>query len=177
VAPKKPGRAPQRAQGNPVARAAPPPELSAGDPPQDTDPKAQAEYFLKMLDAFAQQGTPEAKRIRSALIEAVSEYGAAADKEAAALILRARVAGLELGVTELLVRSTKKLRDRFTQESRKLGTGSKVGVTTRKAAEGFGLMVDGLEMLQRAAELSDPALRDRAHEVLARARVRMEELG
>ncbi len=42
-----------------------PRELDLGDPPTFEDPKAQAEYFLEMLDAFAQQGTPEAKRIPS----------------------------------------------------------------------------------------------------------------
>jgi hypothetical protein len=153
-----------------------PADLGMGSPPTSDDPKAQAEYFMQMLDAFAQQGTPDAKRIRSALIEAVTEFGEAEDKAEATVVLRARVAGLEMGVTDLLVRATKKLRDRFVMESRKLGTSSKLGETTRAAADGFSMMVDGLEKLRNAAETGDAALRDEANELIALARAKMEQI-
>jgi hypothetical protein len=176
VATKKSGPASPRASNKATVRDERPVELGVGDAPTSDDPKAQADYFLQMLDAFAQQGTPEAKRIRSALIESVSEYGKARDKETAAVVLRAKVAGLEMGVTELLVRATRKLRDRFVAESRKLGTSSKLGETTRVAAEGFSSMVDGLEMLQKAAETNDAALREEALRLIADARAKMERI-
>ena len=157
-------------------RAGAPAPLVVSGPPEGADPKAQAEHFMAMLDAFAQQGTPEAKRIRGALIEAVSEYGANPDKAQAGAILKARLAGLEAGVCELLLRSTRKLRDRFVQEARKQGSSSKLGQTAHAAAEGFTVMVDGLEKLLQAAETGDVALRDAANEQLAAAQEKMAAL-
>jgi hypothetical protein len=176
VAHKKSSGASHRASRPATQQNERPADLGMGNPPTSDDPKAQAEYFMQMLDAFAQQGTPEAKRIRSALIEAVAEYGKAQNKAEAAIVLKAKVAGLEMGVTDLLVRATKKLRDRFVAESRKLGTSSKLGETTRTAADGFSMMVDGLEKLQKAAEGNDAALREEANKLIADARAKMEQI-
>ncbi len=151
-----------------------PRDLKIADPPSSDDPKAQAEYFVDMLDAFAQQGTPEAKRIRQGLIKAIDDYGAAEDKEAAAELTRMRLLGLEAGVSELLLRSTRKMRDRLGTESRKLGTSSKIGKSVRAGADGLSLMVSALENMLAAAESGDQALRDQAHVQLAEARSMME---
>ncbi|MBI5508350.1 MAG: hypothetical protein HY903_06325 [Deltaproteobacteria bacterium] len=176
MATKKGGRAPAaKKKPVPVAKKAPPP-ITIADPPLTDDPKAQADYFMQMLDTFAQQGTPEAMRLRTGLIEAVEAFGKTEDKAKAAIELRARVAGLELGVAELLVRTTRKLRDRLVEESRKLGTSSKIGKSARQAAEGFTAMVAGLEKLAQAAEDDDPALRAEAHRILDDARSKMDAI-
>ncbi len=151
--------------------------LSVGPPPSpDKDPAAQAEYFMEMLDALGQQGSPEAARIRLALIEAVADYAKAEDKEAAAKLLKAHMLGIELGVARLLLGTTEKLRDRFIKESRKLGTKSKQGQVVRQSAEAFELLADGFAKMVAAAEAQDEALRAEAHRVLDQAGTMMKAL-
>jgi len=164
---KKPAKSPVRE----------PRDLGLLGPPETTDPKAQVQYFMEMLDAFAQQGTPEATRIRTELITAVTEFEANPNKDEAMVLIRARTAGIELGLAELMLRSVRKMRDRLVQDSRKMGTGSKAGLNTRSAAEGFTQFAAGLEKLLAAAQTDDTKLRAAGHEEIAKARAALEALG
>jgi hypothetical protein len=163
------------AKGRPAAgRATPPPELDVAPQPATEDPQAQAEWFISLLDAFAQHGSPEAVRLRRGLIETVNDYAAAEDKVAARVVAAARIAGLQAGVAEVVLRSTRKMRDRFVKESRRRGTSSKQGKSLRAAADGFSKMVEGLEMMAQAAEVGDEALSARGAELMEEARAAME---
>ena len=145
-------------------------------PPSGDDPKAQAEYFMTFLDRLAQQGSTEAKRIRSALVQVVSDYANAADKALAKSELRARLAGLEVGVYELVLKNVRKIRDRYIHESRKLGGGASTAVYVRTAADGFTFMVDALDKLYIAARDGRQELRAESSRLLEKAKAALGSL-
>jgi len=181
---KKAGKAPGKKPtgGAASGRAVPPaggepPELEIGPPPAE-DPQSQAEYFMQLLDAFAEQGTAEAKRLRAALIEAVDEYSQKAKdgRDEAMRILQAKLLGMEAGLVELLLRSTRKMRDRFVLESRKLGQSSQMGKAIHAAAEGMGQITEALQKLLDAAGAGSDELRTEAYAMMQRARKTLEVL-
>lgn len=148
--------------------------LEIGAPPEGQDARTHAEYFLQMLGALAKQGSPEAKRIRAALVQMLEDYKAATDKEAAYAKLAARVAEVEAGTIGLLLQSIRRVRDDLSQKSRKLGTASRVGRATRAAAESFATMAKGMETVLRANETGDAKLREQAQEMMRQARAGLE---
>ena len=145
------------------------------DTPAGKNPTARAEYFVQLLDSFAQQGTAEAKRIRSALIRWVLDYQQAEDKEAAKKLLVAQLEGIELGVTELLLNSVRKIYDRMTKQSRKMGTASPAAKKVRQATEGLGAVRDGLEGLLQAVRYRSEEMRDEALTLLEKGRDALEK--
>lgn len=154
-------------------------DVGVGVPPSEDDPKGRAEYFLQMLDAFAQQGTAEATKVRSMLIGAIAEYSERAkeNKEEALTKLKATLYGLEAGVMELLIRSTSKLRDKITEQASKLGTKSQAGKNARAAADGMSSVVEALSTMLRAANEGSQQLRDRANAMMEKARETMGGIG
>ena len=155
----------------PGARAAAA-ELTGAAP--ENDSKAQAEYFMQLIDNLAQAGDPESARIRSALIQVVADYGAARERGEDVAKLREatgqRVAALEGAVAEILLKSTRKLRDRVVMDSRRLGTSGKVGQSARTAAEGLELIVDALDKMLEASKAGDEAKKQEARGLLEKAR-------
>jgi len=141
------------------------------EPPAD-DPKAQADFFLEMLDNFAQAGTPESKRLRIALIQAVSDYAEQAkeNKDEAIQVLKAKVLGMEVACSELVLKSISKIRDRFRLEARKLGKKSKAGHVAHTVTEGLTLASQSMEKLLQAAEEGNHSLRGEAQALMERAR-------
>ncbi|MCK5688381.1 hypothetical protein KAI87_03875, partial [Myxococcota bacterium] len=133
-----------------------------------------ATFFMEMLDTFAQQGTPEFKRVRVALIETITGFRDAVDKEEAKLVLQARLIGIEMGVAELMLRSVRKIRDKMVKESRKLGTGSAAGKNIRSAATGLDKLVSALEKMHRGAEEGDEKVRAEARAEMQEARELMQ---
>jgi hypothetical protein len=149
------------------------PELGA--PPQTDDPEVMAEYFVEMLEVLG-QGDGEMKRVRDVLLGCIESFYDNPDKEEAKEIFAARIGGLEEGVAFLLLGSTKKIRDRLVKDSRKLGTGSKVGKAARIGADAFSILSDGLQKLLDAAATGDPAVRAEAQTVMQSAHAKMLEL-
>lgn len=152
-------------------------EYDWGDFPQNADPKAQAQFLLKMLEALARQGTVEASRIRSALFEIITQYQNATDKAQAKEVLKAQVAALEISVYELVLKTTRAMRDRYIHEARKLGAKEFQGYNLRVAAEGFTHLVNGMSKMLQAAKDNDVSLRKEANEFLDRARAALQGLG
>jgi hypothetical protein len=149
------------------------PELGA--PPETDDPEVMAAYFVEMLEALG-EGNPEMKRVRDVLVGCIESFHDNPDKEEAKEIFAARLTGLEEGVAFLLLGNIKKLRDRLVKDSRKLGTGSKVGKAARVGADAFTLFADGLQKLLDAAAASDPELRAEAQVAMKQAHAKMLEL-
>ncbi len=147
------------------------PELGA--PPVSDDPEVMAGYFVEMIDALG-RGTSEMKRVRDVLVGCVESYYDNPDKDEAKEIFAARMAGLEEGVAALLHGHIKRLRDQLTKDSRRLGTGTKVGRAARVGADAFTLFADGLQKLIDAA--ANPALRTEAQATMKRAHAKMLEL-
>jgi hypothetical protein len=147
------------------------PDVEHLGPPPEGDPKRQATYFMGLLEAFAQHGTPEATRLRSALIEAVDTYSEQATKsiEAARVIFASKIAGIETGVMAIALRSVKKMRERVLRDGRDIGTKSMLGKNMQAFSEGLGIMADAMEILIEAAAAGDRALRERATAAMNRA--------
>lgn len=145
-------------------------------PPSPEDPQQQAEYFIQLIDAFAQQGTPEAQKIRSGLVELVTRYRDAEDKTAALGEAKQRLAALEVGTAELLLSSTRKIYEKFKQQSRQMGTGSPAGKSIRAAAEGFGKVVEAMETMVDGARKGDEDIKKRAQELLSEAHQRLSSI-
>ncbi len=165
---------PKQPRGKSLPRAAPAPELPAA--PQSDDPQLNAQYFMDLLDGLAKQASPEATRIRRALVEAIEAFSAAEDKDTARLELKARLYGIEAGVAELVLRGVRKVREQVAATSRRLGTGTTLGKTARSAADGFALLVQALETMLKGAESGDDNLREQAHALLAQARGKLDAL-
>ena len=146
--------------------------------PSENDPTAQARYFLDMLDAFGQEGTPEANRIRHALIQAVDEYSQAddADKEAALVALKIRMLGIQAGAAEVLLRHCRRLHTFFSKQTRKIGTKSKEGKTIRSTAESINALCEALSSMIEALESGDEALQEKAQSSLEFAQSKMAEV-
>jgi len=167
----------RRPMGRP-ARAALSSEAEPGAAPRD--PQALADYLVRLLDGFAQTGSPEADRVRSAIIRVALDYNDAKargeDPEAIRTATIVRLVALEAELAQFLLRSTRKMRDRLVADSRRLGTGSPVAQSVRRAAEGLTLLVDALTAMLEAAEEHDPAKRRHAQALLDKARVAMASL-
>jgi hypothetical protein len=172
---------PRSPKGHPASRShqdAPEsiPEIPEPTPPSDDDPKAQADFFLQMLDAFAKANTAETKRIRRALIDAIEAYSSSADKKLAGEILKATMAGIEVGMAEVLRRMLARVRDRMVEESRRLGVSSPEGDVARRGAVGFSLVVDALNLMVQSARQGDLQMRDEARARLAQAQKQLAPL-
>ena len=146
--------------------------------PSESDPTTQARYFLDMLDAFGQEGTPEANRVRNALIQAVDEYSRAEDeeKEAAQVALKIRMLGIQAGAAELLLNHCRRLHTFFSKQTRKMGTKSKKGQTIRNTAESLNALCTALDSMIQALENGDEALQEQAQSNLEIAQSKMEEV-
>ena len=146
--------------------------------PAESDATAQARYFLDMLDAFGQQGTPEANRIRNALIQAVDEYSRAdeGDKEAAQVALKIRMLGIQAGAAELLLNHCRRLHTFFSKQTRKIGTKSQKGQTIRNTAESLNALCTALSSIIEALESGDESLQEEAQSNLQIAQSKMEEV-
>jgi hypothetical protein len=149
------------------------PDLAA--PPDTDDPEVMAAYFVEMLEALG-RGDAETRRIRDVILGSIESYRDNPNRQEAREIFAARLAGLEEGVTFVLLRHTKRLRDRLVKDSRKLGTGSEVGRAARVAAEGFSLLSHGLQKLLDAAASRDPKARSEAQSVMRQAHAKMKDL-
>jgi hypothetical protein len=152
------------------------PEITEPEPAPEDDPKAQADFFVQMLDSFAQAGTSETKRIRKALVDAIEEYSSAEDKVAAGETLKETLAGIEVGMAEVLRRVIGRVRDRMVQESRRLGVSSPEGDVARRGAEGFTLVVEALGKMVQSAREGDDQMRVEARAILARAQQQLGPL-
>ena len=160
-------------------------DVGLGEAPPESDPKGRADYFLQMLDAFAQQGTQEAKRVRSGLIQAIGEYREATEdkelgeveKTEAQTRLKAKLYGMEAGVMELLIRSVSRMRDRILEQARTLGTKAGPGKNAHTAAEGLGQVVEALQTMMDAANKGSEDLREKANGMMEKARGIFAELG
>lgn len=146
--------------------------------PAEDDPTAQARYFLDMLDTFGQQGTPEAHRVRHALIQAVDEYARAEDeeKEAAQVALKIRMLGIQAGAAELLLNHCRRLHIFFSKQTRKMGTKSQKGQTIRNTAESLNALCTALSSIIEALESGDESLQEQAQSNLQIAQSKMEEV-
>ncbi len=137
------------------------------------DPQAQAEYLLELLGRLAEVGDPRADNLRLSLLYVINgflEHRLAGGDKREAVVKAARQLGeLEVSVADLLIGSIGKLRDKMSQESRKLGTGSKAGQQVRQAVESLGMMTQGLELLVAAGREGDPQKRDQAHAIMKKA--------
>lgn len=171
---------PQKGRGAPAASLPKaeeaPPEITEPVPPPDDDPKAQADFFITMLDAFAQANTVETKRIRQALIDAINAYSDDGNKVRAAVMLKQTLAGIELGMAEVLRRILARVRDRMLSESKRLGVTSPDGDLARRGAEGFTLVVHALTQMVQAARGGDDSLREQARATLALAQKKIENV-
>ncbi|OGQ88647.1 MAG: hypothetical protein A2289_24470 [Deltaproteobacteria bacterium RIFOXYA12_FULL_58_15] len=145
-------------------------------PPDSNDPRAMALHYLELIDALAQDGRQESKRLRDVLLLTVAEYNDNKDKETAGNILRARLAGIEEAMALLIIGTTTKLRDKLMQESRRLGTKSKISKAVREAAESFGTLCDGLQKLLDAIEAQDEPGRAQAQQLISQATHRMQSV-
>jgi hypothetical protein len=139
-------------------------------PPSDS-PEAQAQYFMQLLDAFAQHGTTESKRLRSALIEAVSAYTeeAKGDLGRARQVFIGKLAGIETSVVELSMKSVKKMRERVIQDGRSTGTKSQTGKDMKSFADGLGFMAEAMQLMLDAAKAGDLEARERASSLMDQA--------
>jgi hypothetical protein len=91
--------------------------------------------------------------------------------------LGARLHGIEVGVVELLLRSTRKMRDRIAEQARRLGTKSPAGKNANAAAQGMADVVGALETMLMAATTDNDELRARAEAQMRRAHKLMTGLG
>jgi hypothetical protein len=131
---------------------------------------------MELLGALAQQGTPEATRIRQALIDAVTAFDRAEDEEQAKQVLLMHLAGIELGVSKILLATTQKMRDRFVKESRRLGTKTPQAKTVRLTAEAFDTLCLGFSKMIEASERQDLEGRAAAYKILEEAGEKMKAL-
>lgn len=144
-------------------------------PLESDDPRTQAQYFMDLLAALGQQASPEAKRIRQVLIDAVTSYRDAADKVQARLELRDRLLGVEAGVAEVLLGTVRKLRDRLRSDMKRIGGSSTIGKSLQAASDGFHTLGEALETMLQAAEAQDEALRKKAYVLMETARTKLRE--
>lgn len=173
---KKPLSSDEPVSDNGPTTGAQPRSADLPSPPESEDPRQLAEYFMDMLNALAGQASDEARRIRTALIDAVVAYRDNPDKAQARAMLSAHLAGLEAGVATLLVRNVRKMQQRFAQDLKRIGPGSPAGRALKTAADGFTTLGEALEKLGVAAERGDQALRAEAHALLAQAKSALEVL-
>jgi hypothetical protein len=146
-------------------------------PPSGDDPRAQAEYFMDMLNALGAQATPEAKRLRVELIETIAAYRDDPDKEHARIELAAKMMGLESAVSTILQSNIDKVRQRLTKDLKKIGATSATGKAMKAAAKGFETMSKALGKLAIASRDNDQTARSEAQALLAKARTELEGLG
>ena len=149
-----------------------------GDLPPPEDAEGRARYFLSLLQLLGQQGTPETLRVREALIEAIETFNTEreSDPEGARKNLSQAMLGLEAGVTELLWRGTKKIRDRLMKNARKMGKKSPAGQAMMTAAKGMELVVGAMEMMTKALGSTDPEVRREANAMMNEARQVIDSL-
>lgn len=141
------------------------------------DLRAQAEQFMALLDDLRVEGTPEALAIRSDLVAIIEEYRDASDKEQAKLRLMGRMLEVESKVTILVSRPVRALRERLFKEMKRIGRHSQAGKTMTAMYDALGTVLDALAKLMEAIESHDPAIRDRAHELLAQAQKGLAMVG
>jgi hypothetical protein len=153
-----------------------PDEIKEPTLPPENDPKAQADFFMEMLDTFAKANTAETKRIRQALIDAIDTYAADYDKVRAGEVLKATLAGIEIGMAEVLRRILARVRDRMREESKRLGVTTPDGDLARRGAEGFTLVVQAMNKLVQSEQLGDENMREQAHAILAQAQKKIESV-
>lgn len=141
----------------------------------EDSPAAQAEYFLDLMDTLKQHGTAESKRIRSALLEAISEYSAAdsANKDDAKAQVKQRLESIQREAVALLIRSAQTIHKQVSKQSRSLGTKSPAAQTARALAEGMGMVVEALQTMEEAVELKNPELWAEAEGKMAAAKEKM----
>ena len=135
-----------------------------------------ARYFLSLLHSLSQDGSPESRRVRVALIEAVDEYAKAEDKEAARDGLRVRVAGVEAGLSTVLLQSTKKLRDTLAKQLPLLSGQPAIKAVVKETSDALNSVIRSLSLMLQAAERGDTELRARAHRSLDEAKAKLEAI-
>ncbi len=145
-------------------------------PPQPSaeEVRAQANQFMQMLRDLKADGTPEATRLRSALIETVEKYDNSPDGRAE---LVARLLGIESGIAELLMRTVEALRDRLYKEGKRIGASSQAGKSIRAMSRALDTMADALQQMVDAVAMADNDLRKRAVERLDEAKKQLQAVG
>jgi hypothetical protein len=164
---------PSRPKGRPARADAP------GAAPAD-DPQGQAQFCMQLLDGLKHESGPEASRLRIEIISAIGEYQEARERgEDVGRILEAtkqKLTLVEASAAGLMLRWTKRMRDRLLGETRRLGTTSPGAQAVRGAAEGLDLIVGALTKVIEAANEGDALKRQQAHALLAQARAAMAPL-
>ena len=137
----------------------------------------QAQYFLDLLHMLERQNSSESKRIRLALLEAVDDYGKTNEEtpEKARGIVRERLGEIQGEALPMLIRSSKAIHKKVSQQSRKMGTKSTEAKTARGLADGMGHIVDALETMREAVQTKDAALQAEAETKMSTAKALMAQ--
>ncbi len=136
-------------------------------PSDSTDPKAQADHAITLIDGFAQMG-PDAKKVREAIIAALGEFEVASqeNREQALEVFTESMVALQSEASDLVLKSLKRMRDDVAKKSRVLGTKSERGQMGRLMAESLDILIGALELMRQAAADGDKELHDQAADLL-----------
>lgn len=139
--------------------------------------RAQTERFMQLLKDLRADGSPEAQRLRQALVEVVTSYDASVDKAKARMEVVSRLLGIEAGVADLLMRTVKSLRERLYKEGKRIGTGSQQGKSIRAMSKALDTMAEGLQQMKDAVAEGDQQLRQSAHQRIDEAQKQLQAVG
>lgn len=145
-------------------------------PPQPSaeEIRAQADQFMQMLRDLKADGTPEAVRLRAALVETVDKFDNTPEGRAE---LVARMLGIESGIAELLMRTVEALRDRLYKEGKRIGTTSQAGKSIRAMSKALDTMAEALQQMVDAVATADNDLRKRAQVRMDEAKKQLQAVG
>lgn len=154
-----------------TTRSEPPPtmeELGMGSFPGEDDVKGRAQYLVDLIGALANHKAVEVKRIRAALITIIAEFDKLRehDRAQAERDLKVRLASLEIGLMDMLIQTTSKMRDKIGEQARILGTKTPAGKVAHGFAEGMNKVVVAMQTMREAAMTGDTKLRDQANALM-----------
>lgn len=152
--------------------------IAAGiDAPPAEDPEAQVEYALNLLQGFAQLG-PEATAVGDRITGALDEYSATRDDDEQAALDRFQqtMQAIQIEVSDLVLKSLRRMRDDIKKRSRVLGTKSEHGKFGRIFAESLDIMAGAMELMTQASLEGDEEMKRKAAEVMQRGQEMLTEL-
>jgi len=154
------------------------PPREFGEFPQEGPPDEKARYLFDLLNAYAQQGTPEGKRVRQALLDAIEQFNAdcVENKDKAALELTAKLFGIEAGILELIIFSTQSMSKKIADQAHRLGPKTKAGYKARTASNALAQMAEAMTTMLRAKEEGKQELHAEASEKMKHAKKMVEAI-